>query len=929
MATALILFFYLSHCLAVSLGQSISTSTPVPPLQWLNLTPLLQGATAPPSLRNVALGYDEASRQLVVFGGEADGGFVQSQTYLLNMDTLTWSIPSPPANLASTPPARSAAISGIDIAASNRHAFIIIGGKGSNSVALSDVWAFDFTNQFWSQISPTNAGPTPRWGASGGIDLQTPPIQDPVLPGPNNTFYLAGGFDGRTIYPLSDTWRLNVSGTLSANLPNSVMATWEKIPVAQTLPSKVRQGGSIIGQRIISTGGCSTAIDENNGDPSCAQQDSYVLDIARRSSISPGPCPAPRLDPVLVPNANVYSTNFASQVFLALGTFNNSLWSDGNGLSRGEIDVLDVNTGSWSRILPSGDPGSTGEVAYPAPREGAASFSYERALVGASRNGISDTIIFGGRDSSGKYLSDMWLLRSYRDSLTSSSTHWSGYGSGHLQSGINANGSGVVVEYLTECSSLKDFTTPSNNETATNPGEAQPHGATYRTTAAHIALSAFSSIVLLASYSSLRRCPTNFSLNPRSGLRPLLMSIFIIIGYIIGLAGLVISFTSLKVTNSTDASTKKHLSTPHGRAGLAFFLCLYVLAPILYFTSLLLARNRRRVQSDDASGTTELQRTTSNGTYEKPGSTTPQTPSINGLYSPPASPRPRTQSATHPRRSSEALSTDGEESMSSGPPRRGFEVLNRPGRALRSADAGSSLHPPTQMQPSSSRSLGEIDWLLRRRSLNAVGELDYALSMAHNAQRNSAVTTASLVPASAQSPSTRDPPSFLLVAAYLVAQAGFIGIFVITLIAMWRHGPLVGFILFLVGITLFYITILWSPHRLPVEDYLFSFSCLRRRRGLNSSPIPGPAPVTAPQSPPVQPAPHVQGPYLHAPPFSRTRSNFGVGGSGRPVSPEENEDDDDDMDENARQRMIEDEMSRRDVSIVTTPKRKLWVVNPS
>ena len=36
-----------------------------------------------------------------------------------------------------------------------------------------------------------------------------------------------------------------------------------------------------------------------------------------------------------------------------------------------------------------------------------------------------------------------------------------------------------------------------------------------------------------------------------------------------------------------------------------------------------------------------------------------------------------------------------------------------------------------------------------------------------------------------------------------------------------------------------------------------------------------------------------------------------------------------DEDEETRQRRIEDEISRRDVTIVTIPKRKLWVTNPS
>ena len=62
-------------------GQSISTSMPVPPLQWINLTGLLTGS-GPPPLKSVSLGYDNLSRNLLIFGGESEGGFVQSDTYL-------------------------------------------------------------------------------------------------------------------------------------------------------------------------------------------------------------------------------------------------------------------------------------------------------------------------------------------------------------------------------------------------------------------------------------------------------------------------------------------------------------------------------------------------------------------------------------------------------------------------------------------------------------------------------------------------------------------------------------------------------------------------------------------------------------------------------------------------------------------------------
>lgn len=78
--------------------------------------------------------------------------------------------------------------------------------------------------------------------------------------------------------------------------------------------------------------------------------------------------------------------------------------------------------------------------------------------------------------------------------------------------------------------------------------------------------------------------------------------------------------------------------------------------------------------------------------------------------------------------------------------------------------------------------------------------------------------------------------------------------------------------------------------------------------------------------------PDPRGPYLHSPPFRAVQVQEGEGydmiGTGR--HHEDGEDDpDDDEDEETRQRRIEGEMNRRDVSIVTVPKKKLWIANPS
>ena len=64
-----------------ALAQTISTNMPVPPLQWLNITDLIQGTSAPP-LKYPSIGYDDDSRTLLLFGGESSSGIPTSQTFL-------------------------------------------------------------------------------------------------------------------------------------------------------------------------------------------------------------------------------------------------------------------------------------------------------------------------------------------------------------------------------------------------------------------------------------------------------------------------------------------------------------------------------------------------------------------------------------------------------------------------------------------------------------------------------------------------------------------------------------------------------------------------------------------------------------------------------------------------------------------------------
>ncbi len=177
-------------------------------------------------------------------------------------------------------------------------------------------------------------GPPARWGAVGGIDVRT------TNPGIslNNSFYMAGGFDGKTTSPLSELWRMELSGTLSSNNPNQVNASWTRVTVNSDIPGRLSMGGTVIGKAVVAVGGCPSASSTRSVlDSSCAVQDTQVIDTSTGGVMTISPCLAPRIDPAVVPNMAGASSSFSQQAFVLLGTFNSTLWNDGNGLARGEV----------------------------------------------------------------------------------------------------------------------------------------------------------------------------------------------------------------------------------------------------------------------------------------------------------------------------------------------------------------------------------------------------------------------------------------------------------------------------------------------------------------------------------------------------------------------------------------------------------------
>ena len=383
----------------------------------------------------------------------------------------------------------------------------------------------------------------------------------------------------------------------------------------------------------------------------------------------------------------------------------------------------------------------------------------------------------------------MWLLRSYSGIVSPTNPNWTGFGNGQLMTGVDANGAGVSVQYLKQCASRISIPTSSSvapsstkssssigpSKTSTPSPSSSPitavHPQSLETAFGHKLLLPLSIVLFLPFFLSLRwwdKVP-QLPIQQRPPLPIVMASVVGLAAYGLGLAGFVLSFTTIR--SNTDTTTQEktsrpkiHLSTAHGIAGLVFFICLYALVPLLYLLKIALAATRAhsdaadaRSQRTDSGKSTSLEmddklevrsEATSTGHGQRPPAPTrPQSMNaslLNGSpavpASPPPPPRARSMSwdaftALRPSKDeSSGLSAEG--SVGSAPPPtafKGFEVTNRPNRTRKVSEPwgsigrththtapGSSQHTGQQQQLPSTRKLGEIDWLLRRRSLNAV-----------------------------------------------------------------------------------------------------------------------------------------------------------------------------------------------------------------
>lgn len=218
--------------------------------------------------------------------------------------------------------------------------------------------------------------------------------------------------------------------------------------------------------------------------------------------------------------------------------------------------------------------------------------------------------------------------------------------------------------------------------------------------------------------------------------------------------------------------------------------------------------------------------------------------------------------------------------------------------------------------------------------------MDYALTqLNHTGGLGStpATDTRSMRPLiSTPHPEERQPliPTPMQCLSHILLHTFILGISVLTLVVLWERAPKATFVIFLLWTLAFYAILFFlASHGIPrVSILTVIISSLKDHHRQPGPPLP-PSPSSRPLSTlgneqyAFPTSGDSRSPYAYHQPLYRRA--FPTAEDEILSSNEHGTQADDDEDEDEQQRRIEQEMERRDVSIVTVPRRKLWITNPS
>jgi hypothetical protein len=127
---------------------------------WQEITPT--GGNTPDARRNSAAIYDPVSHRMILFAGKAASGD-QNDVWVFDLNTNLWSDITPASGPAPAPRFTPNAVYNPE-----NQQMIIWSGQGVSF--YNDVWAFDLTNESWSEFTPPDPKPNIRYGTAAVFD---------------------------------------------------------------------------------------------------------------------------------------------------------------------------------------------------------------------------------------------------------------------------------------------------------------------------------------------------------------------------------------------------------------------------------------------------------------------------------------------------------------------------------------------------------------------------------------------------------------------------------------------------------------------------------------------------------------------------------------------------------------------------------------
>ena len=325
-------------------------------LSWTRAT--ATGGVAPPNRRDAALEYDPVRGRIVLFGGIGDGGEL-NDVWVYTVTTSTWSEVTTSGN---APAPRFDMVSGI----ANDILYVSSGQRGAE--VFADVYALNLATNVWTQLPQRGEIPEGRYGSAGGV-WRT-----------GQGLYLSHGFDKKVRF--DDTFYYSFAD----------QRWWDVTPDGNLPAARCLVGTTMVGPDTFTMfGGCGSG-----GYAPCPAQDGYVYAAnfadGSRNWDKTSNCPGKEQRSAMAPFPGIQTKAI--------------LYGGSDAPSDALVSVLDIPTGTWTRVVPGGS-------AKPAKRQ-----AHAMTLV---HTNVPNQFVamFGGRTGGG-LSNDLWFING--DSLSGLAT---------------------------------------------------------------------------------------------------------------------------------------------------------------------------------------------------------------------------------------------------------------------------------------------------------------------------------------------------------------------------------------------------------------------------------------------------------------------------------------------------------------------------